>query len=162
MISVKRKSMEPKLDIKIPHGVTEDDASGLPAVRPVRRGDHLLQCHLRMAVALVTRRFFAELDRLLRAPLDAGEALFAVMKPDGFAGRKIDVPAGADGPADAAGVAFLIYPEPLVHRRDAGKGEPVEPREQDVLPQRTLLDRPLLPCGNNGGDPADLFPRRRA
>ena len=42
-----------------------------------RYGEHLPQGYLRMVVALVAGRLFAELDRLLRTPLDAGEALFA-------------------------------------------------------------------------------------
>ena len=41
MISVKRKPMEPISDITIPHVMTEDEALGSPAVRLVRRGDHL-------------------------------------------------------------------------------------------------------------------------
>ena len=113
-----------------------------------------------MVVALVTRCLFAELDRLLRTPLDAGKALFAVMTPDGSVCLQVDVSTGADVLADAAGIAFLINPESLVHRRNAGKGEPVEPGKNDILPQGALFDRPLLPCSHRGGDSADLFPCR--
>ena len=96
-----------------------------------------------MVVTLIPGRLFAELDRLLRTPLDAGKALFAVMTPDRSVCLQVDVSTGADGLADAAGVAFLINPESLVHRRNAGKGEPVEPGKNDILPQGALLDRPL-------------------
>ncbi len=74
-----------------------------------------------MAVAFVAGRFFAELDRLLRAPLDAGEALFAVMTPDGLssAGRSM-FPQG-QSLADAAAVALLIDPETLVHLGTGGR-----------------------------------------
>src|SRR4030042_6609018 len=76
-----------------------------------RDGEHLRQRHLRMVIPLVPRRFFAELDRLGRTPLDAGEALFAMVQPNGPVRLQRDVSRRADALADTADGAFLIDPE---------------------------------------------------
>jgi len=56
-----------------------------------------------MVVTLVAGSLFAELYRLLRTPLDAGEALFAMVQPGGSVSRKIDVAGRADLLADTTG-----------------------------------------------------------
>ena len=97
-----------------------------------------------MMVTLIPLRFFAVLDRFRRTPLNAGETLLAVVKPDRPAFFQLDISAGADRLADPAGVAFLIDPEALVHRGDMGKSEPVEPGKQDILPEGAFFDRSLF------------------
>ena len=74
-----------------------------------------------MVISLIPGRSFAELDRFGRAPLDAGETLFAMVQPNGSVLLHSDVSPWADLLADPAGVAFLIDPETPVHRRNMGK-----------------------------------------
>lgn len=112
-----------------------------------------------MVISLIPGRFFAELNRFGRAPLDAGETLFAMVQPNGSVRLQFDVSRGTDLLADPAGIAFFIDPETPVHRRNMGKGEPVEPGKQQVLPQGTLFDRPFFSFSNRSGNHPDLFPR---
>lgn len=114
-----------------------------------------------MVVALIAGSLLAELDRLLLTPLDAGEALFAVVQPGGSAFWKIDVSGRADILAGAAAVAFPVDPEASIHLGNVGKGKSVESGKKDILPPGAFLDQSFLPHRRCGGNPADLASRHR-
>jgi len=94
-----------------------------------------------VVVPLVTGRLLAVLDRLLRAPLQAGEALFAPVAPDRSISVHGYVSGRADLHADPALVALVIRPELTVHPWHHGEGHLVEGCEEDALPERPFFDR---------------------
>ena len=94
----------------------------------------IFQRYLRMMVSLIPGSFLAILYRFFRTPLDAREALFTVMKPYRFPHFQINIPARADLFTDAACIALVIGPKILIHCRNIGKRELVEPGKEDILP----------------------------
>ena len=76
--------------------------------------DHIGYFNVRVVIALARCRFRAELDGYLRAPLQAGHALLAMMQPFGLTGCHFDIGYRADFLANSTGVAFLVGKEFLV------------------------------------------------
>jgi hypothetical protein len=103
-----------------------------------------------MVVAFVGRRLLAELDRFLRTPLDAGQALFAAMLPHRFARFQDDILCRTYFDTDAAGVAFVINPEILVQLMDLLECHFVDRGKNDPLPQWALFDGTGFACGDTG------------
>jgi hypothetical protein len=85
-------------------------------------------------VPLIPGSFLAILYRFLRAPLDAGEALFTMMQPYGLTRFQINVSARADFFADGTCVTFIIYPKTLIHCRNIWKRKFIKPGKQNILP----------------------------
>ena len=81
---------------------------------------HIPHRHLRVVVLVcLGRRLAVELDGLLRAKVDAGEALRAVVAAAGFAVREGDVPLRAHVSADAAAHAEVSVDGGREHRQCA-------------------------------------------
>ena len=80
--------------------------------------DHVFGLDRRVVVAFVLQRDLAELDGLLRAPLETAEAVLAVSVPGGDAVHHDDVGVRADPFAESAGVAFVRDPEITVVVRE--------------------------------------------
>lgn len=88
-----------------------------------------------MMIAFIAECPLAELNGFLGAPLEASQALLAMMIPDGFViGVHFDIPAGADALTDPAGIAFFIRPETLIHAGNTGENHSVKIRKEHILP----------------------------
>jgi hypothetical protein len=98
-----------------------------------------------MVIPLIQMSFLPVLDCLMRAPLDAGEALFAMVEPKGSAIRHLDIRRGTEFLTDAAGIAFLVGMERFVHVCNMPNRHTVQPGEEDILPEGAFFYRERLP-----------------
>ena len=69
-------------------------------------------------ITFILRGLLAILNGLLGAPLNAGEALLAVVQPGRFVCCYDNIIHRTGFCADAAAIAFLVHPEILIHLRD--------------------------------------------
>lgn len=113
-----------------------------------------------MTVALFILRAFAVLDRLLRAPLDAGKALFTAVLPDRFLFSHFNITRRTDFFTNPAGAAFFIGKERFIHPGDMRQGNPVKRRQHPILPEGPLLRRPLIPAPDHRRDPVQFSEHR--
>ena len=67
-----------------------------------------------MVVSFSFCSVFAELDRFLRAPLEASQAMLAVMEPNRFILLHFDILDRTDLFADAAAIALFIRPIAII------------------------------------------------
>jgi hypothetical protein len=83
--------------------------------------------------------FFSILNGFLWAPLQAGEALFASVKPRRFFIDHLDIVGRPNPRADSAAIAFVIHPETFIHFTDMSVRHLIDPGKQDVLPERSSV-----------------------
>ena len=85
-------------------------------------------------VPRVFNGFLPMLNRFLRAPLEASQALLASVKPRRLFIDHLDVAGRANLGADSTAITFIIDPEFLVHLPNRSKRHLIDPRKEDVLP----------------------------
>jgi hypothetical protein len=108
-------------------------------------------------IPLVFGSPFPVLNRFLGAPLDAGEALLASVKPHRFLIYHFDIVRWTDFGADSTAIAFIVHPEIFVHFVDLPKRHFIEPGKEDILPKRSSVHLLLLTLNDGSGDSLYLF-----
>ena len=80
---------------------------------------HVSQFHRGVVVSLLALCSIAKLDRLLGAPLQAGETLLAVTQPGGASADHLDITDWAYSGANPAAAAVFIAVEDMIHAQAA-------------------------------------------
>jgi hypothetical protein len=118
----------------------------------------VIQGDLGVTIPLVFGGLFPVLNRFLGAPLQAGEALLASVKPHRFLIYHFDIVRRADFGADSTAIAFIVHPEILVHFVDLPKRHFIEPGKEDILPKRSSVHPFSLTSEYGAGNGLHHFP----
>src|SRR4030043_1913729 len=133
-----------------------DESWGSSFIR-FRLFEHVFQRDLRVMIPRVFDGFFPILNGFLWAPLQAGEALFASVKPRRFFIDHLDIVGRTNPRADSAAIAFVVHPETFIHFEDTPVRHLIDAGKQDVLPERSSVHIFSLPPKDWSGNRLYLF-----
>ena len=118
---------------------------------------HVFQNDFRVMIPRVSDGFFPILNRFLRTPLNAGQALFASVKPRRLIIYHLDIFDRTDFQADSTAIAFIVNPEILIQFGNIPKRHLIDPGKQDILPKRSPVHLFSFSPEDSSGNRFHLF-----